>query len=268
MKVFDEVGQLLTKITFALHAASHVNGTDDIQSATAAQKGVATAAQITKLDGIEVSADVTDATNVNAAGATMNADTDISANGYVVDEDNMASNLATKVPTQQSVKAYADTKLANVVEDTTPQLGGDLELNDKYIRMTMEPASDDTGNGLIITATVDSNSTGIGCPLYLAADGHYDEADADTVATAPAVAMALETGTGSKKILLLGVIRNDGWAFTTGPGSLSLVYLSATVGTVTQTQPAAKDNVVQVLGFALSDDVLFFNPQLVVVEHV
>lgn len=53
------------------HAATHVNGTDDIQNATAAQKGLATAAQITKLDGIEALADVTDATNVAAAGALM-----------------------------------------------------------------------------------------------------------------------------------------------------------------------------------------------------
>ena len=48
------------------HATEHVDGTDDIQNATAAQKGVATAAQITKLDGIEALADVTDSTNVNA----------------------------------------------------------------------------------------------------------------------------------------------------------------------------------------------------------
>jgi hypothetical protein len=48
------------------HAASHVNGTDDIQSATASQKGLATSAQITKLDGIEALADVTDAANVGS----------------------------------------------------------------------------------------------------------------------------------------------------------------------------------------------------------
>lgn len=40
------------------HAASHVDGTDDIQNATASQKGLATAAQITKLDGIEALANV------------------------------------------------------------------------------------------------------------------------------------------------------------------------------------------------------------------
>ena len=65
----------------------------------------------TKLDGIETGADVTDATNVDAAGATMNTDTDVSSNSWVLDEDNMASDSATKVPTQQSVKAYADTKV-------------------------------------------------------------------------------------------------------------------------------------------------------------
>ena len=43
----------------AVHASSHTDGTDDIQNATAAQKGLATAAQITKLDGIEALADVT-----------------------------------------------------------------------------------------------------------------------------------------------------------------------------------------------------------------
>ena len=50
------------------HAASHVNGTDDIQDATASQKGLATAAQITKLDGIKAGSDVT-----GPASATDNA---------------------------------------------------------------------------------------------------------------------------------------------------------------------------------------------------
>jgi hypothetical protein len=32
---------------------------------------------------------------------------------FVIDEDNMASNSATKVPTQQSVKAYIDNAITN-----------------------------------------------------------------------------------------------------------------------------------------------------------
>lgn len=51
----------------------------------------------------------------------------------VLDEDTMSSDSATSLATQQSIKAYADTKLANIVEDTTPQLGGDLDLNGNNI---------------------------------------------------------------------------------------------------------------------------------------
>lgn len=67
-----------------------------------------------KLDTIESGADVTDATNVDAAGATMNSDTTLAGNGYFLDEDNMASNSGTKVPSQQSVKAYVDAAIAAV----------------------------------------------------------------------------------------------------------------------------------------------------------
>ena len=40
---------------------------------------------------------------------TANEDTDVSGNSWVLDEDDMSSDDATKVPTQQSVKAYVDT---------------------------------------------------------------------------------------------------------------------------------------------------------------
>ncbi|RLG44334.1 MAG: hypothetical protein DRN81_04755, partial [Thermoproteota archaeon] len=138
----------------------------------------------------------------------------------------------------------------------------------KNIQLAFEPSSDDTSSGLIISATVDSNSTGVGCPLYMAADGHFDEADADDVTTAPALAIAIETGTGTKKVLLQGIIRNDGWNWTTGPGESALIFLSTTVGTLTQTAPSATGEVVQVVGYALSDDVMYWNPQLHVIEHV
>lgn len=59
------------------HAASHVTGgTDKIRDASASQDGLMTTAYASKLDGIEAGADVTDATNVNAAGAVMESDYD------------------------------------------------------------------------------------------------------------------------------------------------------------------------------------------------
>ena len=69
-----------------------------------------TPANLRTMINVEDGADVTDATNVNAAGAVMNSDTSTSAMQFVVDEDNMSSDSATKVPTQQSVKAYVDSQ--------------------------------------------------------------------------------------------------------------------------------------------------------------
>jgi len=50
---------LYNKYVLENHASNHVDGTDDIQVATGSQKGLATTAQIAKLDGIETGADVT-----------------------------------------------------------------------------------------------------------------------------------------------------------------------------------------------------------------
>ncbi len=69
----------------------------------------------TKLTNIETGADVTDNANVIAAGAVMTADADASGYSFVIDEDSMATDSATKVPTQQSVKAYVDTEVADAV---------------------------------------------------------------------------------------------------------------------------------------------------------
>lgn len=74
----------------------------------------------TKLAGVETAADVTDTTNVDAAGATMNADTTLAGNGYFLDEDNMASDSATKVASQQSIKAYIDAAISTAKQALLP----------------------------------------------------------------------------------------------------------------------------------------------------
>ena len=58
----------------------------------------------------------------------------------ILDEDDFASDSDTKLATQQSIKAYVATQVAggggglgSVVGDTTPQLGGDLDVNGNSI---------------------------------------------------------------------------------------------------------------------------------------
>jgi len=99
----------------AIEASATIDQTDaEIRTAVeaATDSNVFTDADHTKLNGVEALADVTDATNVDAAGAVMNTDATTASMSFVVDEDTMTSNSATKLPTQQSVKAYVDAEVA------------------------------------------------------------------------------------------------------------------------------------------------------------
>ena len=127
-----------------------------------------TDADHSKLDGIEASADVTDATNVDAAGAVMNSDSTTASMSFVVDEDNMSSDSATKVPTQQSVKAYVDTEVTNMVTTTGSQ--------------TLTNKSIDLDNNTITNIEVDNLKSGV-----LDTDLNSVSSSDDTLASAKAI---------------------------------------------------------------------------------
>ncbi len=96
-----------------------------------------------KLDLIEASADVTDATNVQAAGALMDSE--------VANLDEVKAFDSTDYATAAQ-GANADSAMQDLVDDTSPQLGGDLSLNTRSI----------TGVGNInITGTLQTSSDAI-----------------------------------------------------------------------------------------------------------
>lgn len=55
------------------------------------------------------------AVNTLYSDAVLNADTSTTPMQFVIDEDNFSSNLATKVPTQQSTKAYIASQIASAI---------------------------------------------------------------------------------------------------------------------------------------------------------
>jgi len=115
--------------------------------------------------------------------------------------------------------------------------------------------------GETLTVTVDDSSSVVGSILTQAADFNYDRADADAAATAPGYCMALEAGAGSKAVFLRGQICDTAWSWSAGK-----LYLSGTTGEMTQTKPAGTGDQVQVLGWALSANTIFFDPVTMVVE--
>lgn len=134
----------------------------------------------TKLSGIEAAADVTDATNVAAAGAVMESDTSTASMNFVIDEDDMVSNLATKVPTQQSVKAYVDAELSEVSGSGTATSVAQVDVGVGIGPNASTPSTTTTETG---TARV-VNKISVNCTdLRLLYINHHETGSGNTVGT-------------------------------------------------------------------------------------
>ncbi len=75
--------------------------------------------------------------------------------------------------------------------------------------------------------------------------------------------MRVEIGTGNRKLLKSGYVRNDAWNWTKG----QLLYVSpATAGLITATKPTTAGQRIQIVGYAVSPDVIYFNPDYTWIE--
>jgi len=181
--------------------------------------------------------------------------------GYTNGLYGMISGVTADIDTEAELySALSDVSLflEDFVDDTSPTAGGDLDMSTFDILLDAIPNSDDTSSGIKISVTVDTNALGVGACLYLnTADGHWDTTDADAAGTSDCQAMALQTSTGTKEVLLSGTMRNDTWAFA----SAGLpVYVSTTLGDVTTTAPSGSGDCVKKIGVTQSDDEIIFSP--------
>lgn len=239
-----------------------------------------TDAEQTKLTGIETSADVTDATNVEAAGALMSSNNlnDIgdastalgnlsgmgTSGGTFTGLVNFSGTnhpgirLVSLTTTQrdaltaaagdliynstsgtvegyngsawQNALAGASGGISNVVEDTTPQLGGHFDLNGCAICILCE---NDTGSAMALGDVVYISGFGTSHP-------EITLADADASGASPAFGVVVEAiaDGSSGNVAILGEVSG---LDTSSYAVNAILYLSATAGDFTDTQPSTGD---------------------------
>ena len=148
-----------------------------------------------------------------------------------------------------ATSSMINTGLLNVVEDTTPQLGGNLDLNDKGITHEFVAGENLTAGNL----------------CYLGDSGRMWKANASTANsteadTLLAISLDAPSAAATGTFLLFG-------KFTTTGLSISAEYfVGETDGTITTTRPSTSGDTVRHVGTAISTTVLFFNPDQTYLE--
>ena len=103
--------------------------------------------------------------------------------------------------------------------------------------------------------------------VYVASDGKCYLSNANSVSTMPAMGIScgpiLEAGSG--EVLLLGLIGCDSWSWVLD-GVNSVLYASTQAGDLTQSKPLQTGNQVQIIGMAITETLILFNPNYVLVE--
>ena len=108
---------------------------------------------------------ITGATNITASGTVQFgsiSDGTITATAFA-DEDNMSSNSATLIPTQQSVKAYVDAQVTASDLDAAGDSGTiDIDLDSETFTIAGGTGITTAASGTTITATLDDTAVSAG----------------------------------------------------------------------------------------------------------
>lgn len=167
-----------------------------------------------------------------------------------------SSNLVPYVGATQNVDLGTNSLTANAMTvGTTISIDG-------------TPNTDLTASGRVTNA-FNSGYTSSTTDLVIMATttGTFLPTDANNIASSTTfMAIALEAKTAGQtlNVALPGTfVRNDAWNWTAG----QTLYVSETSATITATQPVTADAVIRVVGFAVTPDVIFFNPSSDYITH-
>lgn len=151
--------------------------------------------------------------------------------------------------------------------------GSDINTGTIEIPVAFSPAiADHAYSGIVAVLTAGENLA-LGDIAYFKSDGKLWKAKADANATMPCIFLVVVAANANDPVtvLLRGFFRDDSaYNWTVGgqaSAAAGLLYVSeATGGAITQTRPSASGNIVQILGFAYSADIIYFDPDKTFVE--
>jgi len=165
--------------------------------------------------------------NINATAIADGSVTDIEFQ-YI---NTVSSNVQTQI----------NGKLSNVVDDTTPSLGGDIDYSSNGVKIIGQTVGGSNGNA-----------------VYLSGSNTWTQADSSAEATCKT---SLGIRISATDVLLHGVYT------TTGLTAGSLYYVSETAGAITTTAPITSLSIVRPIGYALTTTELYVFPAGAYVEN-
>lgn len=184
-----------------------------------------------RINDIALTGDVTG----TLASATQDIATTIAAGAVdfamiadTIDEDNMASDSATKLPTQQSVKAYADTKAttSNRLDEFANPTSG-LDINDQEVSKAILKDYAETDvvvtSGTTLTIDLSAGNTGSVTLGHSVTD--IDFTNVPTNGTSSFTLKVTQDGTGSRTMAINAITVNGGGdvtGLTPAAGGLTL----------------------------------------------
>ena len=182
----------------------------------------------------------------------------------VVDADTLASNAVTTA--KINADAVTAAKVADDIIDSEHYAAASIDAEhlatgkDGAFSLDATPNTDHTANGPQTSILASGYSSTIMDLVYLGSSSKWLETDADQTSTSInllGIALEAKTDTQAINVALPGsFVRDDSWAWTSGVP----LYVGLENGAITATKPTGSGDVVRTVGFAVTADVIFFNP--------
>ena len=197
--------------------------------------------------------------------------TDVQAHSAVLDATTASFTTADETKLDGIASGATANATDSALRDRTTHTGNMTLAENEYIALDPAGSADGKFSGIVVDGTAGA-ALAFGDLVYLAAvDSRWELADANAAATAGDVmlgmcVLAAAADSDPTRILLHGIIRADA-AFPALTVSAQ-VYASTTAGAIQVAAPSGVDDVIRVVGRALTANEIYFHPSEDYITHV